>query len=311
MNHYRLRAYLLLILVFIIWGIAGPVIKLTLGQLTPIAFLTYRFFLSSLVLVPVTLGLGYKYPTDKKSLLSLFWLSLLSSSINLGFLFWGLQKTSVIDQTVISAVAPLLSVFAGAIFLKEHITKKEKIGTFITLIGVVFVVLEPFLLKKAVAVNGNLFGNLLIVASNLSWVAYVVLLKKALRREVKPLILTTASFLVGFVTLLPFAVLETHGFANLVYQIKDVGLNAHLGVIYMALISGALAYFLHSFAQKSIETSEVSVLSYLQYVIAIPLAVFWLGEKLTGPLIIGGLIITLGIAVSSLKKRALPKKGKN
>jgi|WetSurSiteA1Bulk_404760.scaffolds.fasta_scaffold00907_6 O-acetylserine/cysteine efflux transporter len=311
MNRYRLRSYLLLILVFVIWGIAGPVIKFTLGELSPIAFLTYRFFLSSLFLVPITFGLGYKFPTDTKSLLNLFWLSLLSSTVNLGLLFWGLNKTLVIDQTVISAVAPLLSVFAGAIFLNEHITKKEKTGTFITLIGVTFVILEPFLLKKVIAADGNLFGNLLIVASNLSWVAYVVLLKKALRKDVKPLVLTTAAFLVGFITLLPFAILETHGFANLVFQIKEVSLGTHLGVIYMALVSGALAYFLHSFAQKSIETSEMSVLSYLQYVISIPLAVFWLGEKLTTPLIIGSLIITLGIVISSLKKHALPKKGES
>ena len=46
MNH-RYTAYFLLLVVSIIWGVAGPVIKFTLGYFPPIIFLTYRFALAS------------------------------------------------------------------------------------------------------------------------------------------------------------------------------------------------------------------------------------------------------------------------
>ncbi|PJA42810.1 EamA family transporter, partial [Candidatus Woesebacteria bacterium CG_4_9_14_3_um_filter_39_10] len=43
MNPHRLKAYILLLIVAVIWGIAGPVIKFTLGGFPPLLFLTYRF----------------------------------------------------------------------------------------------------------------------------------------------------------------------------------------------------------------------------------------------------------------------------
>ena len=49
MNPYRLRAYILLIAVSVIWGVAAPVIKFTLRGIDPISFLTYRFFLAAVL----------------------------------------------------------------------------------------------------------------------------------------------------------------------------------------------------------------------------------------------------------------------
>jgi DME family drug/metabolite transporter len=73
----------------------------------------------------------------------------------------------------------------------------------------------------------------------------------------------------------------------------------------MALISGALGYFLFSLGQKSIEASEATVFSYIKPIFAVPLAVIWLGEKITVPFIIGSIIITLGVAVAEIKKSHL------
>ena len=47
----RVRAYILLLIAVAIWGFAGPVIKFTLGYFDPVVFLTYRFFLTSLVII--------------------------------------------------------------------------------------------------------------------------------------------------------------------------------------------------------------------------------------------------------------------
>ena len=48
----RYRAYIYILIAIILWGIAGPVIKYTLGYFDTITFLTIRFGLTSLILVP-------------------------------------------------------------------------------------------------------------------------------------------------------------------------------------------------------------------------------------------------------------------
>ncbi|PIP57395.1 hypothetical protein COX03_03365, partial [Candidatus Woesebacteria bacterium CG22_combo_CG10-13_8_21_14_all_39_10] len=64
MNPHRLKAYILLLIVAVIWGIAGPVIKFTLGGFPPLLFLTYRFGLSTLVAVILFAFLGFHFPKD-------------------------------------------------------------------------------------------------------------------------------------------------------------------------------------------------------------------------------------------------------
>ena len=44
----RTKAYLCILIAIVLWGIAGPVIKYTLGYFDTVTFLTIRFGLTSL-----------------------------------------------------------------------------------------------------------------------------------------------------------------------------------------------------------------------------------------------------------------------
>ena len=71
----------------------------------------------------------------------------------------------------------------------------------------------------------------------------------------------------------------------------------------MAIISGTFAFWLSNKAQKSIEIGEQSLFSYLYPLFSLPLAVIWLGEKVTSMHIIGGVIIVIGVAIAEVKKK--------
>ena len=71
----------------------------------------------------------------------------------------------------------------------------------------------------------------------------------------------------------------------------------------MAIISGNLAFYLSNKAQKSIEIGEQSLFSYLYPLFSLPLAVLWLGEKVTPIYIFGGIIIIIGVAIAEVKKK--------
>ena len=300
MNRYRLKAYFYLIIVTIIWGLAEPVIKYTLGGVPPLLFLTYRFGLSAFLAVVIFAITGVKFPKDKKVIFELVLYGFIST-LSLVLLFFGLDKTTVLDAVLINLVNPLIISVGGVYFLKEHITKKEKFGMAIALAGTIVTVAEP-LIQNGYGFVG-LSGNILIFFYLLATAASAVLAKKLLRAEVNPLFLTNFFFILGFAVLLPFT-LPRYNLSDLVV----IPFSYHLGVAFMAILSGSLAYYLSNKAQKTIEVSEAALFSYLYPIISIPLAVLWLKESISLTFVLGAIIVTVGIFLAEYKT-PLPKKG--
>lgn len=276
---------------------ASPVIKFTLQELDPYTFLAYRFGISSVASL-IVIGLTrHRLPKDKKVLVELFVWGFINSTVGLGLLFLGLEKTTVIDMTIITMANPLIVAFAGAYFLREHITRREKIGTLIALTGITITTIEPILQNHA---NGSLTGNLLVTASLIAGTTSSVLVKRLTRKGVSPVFMVNLSFIIGFITFLPLALLEKG--LRILTPILEAPLPYHIGVIYMALISGNLAYILWVRGQKTIEISEASLFSYLNPIFAIPLAILWLGEKVYSSLFIGAIFVVVGVSLAELKR---------
>ncbi|OGC59793.1 hypothetical protein A2890_02665 [candidate division WWE3 bacterium RIFCSPLOWO2_01_FULL_53_14] len=308
MSKSRTAAYLALLATALIWGAAGPVIKFTLGGIPALPFLTYRFALSSLfALAMIPLG-GLQLPKDKKIIALAILYGFLTSTVGLGLLFLGLEKTTVLDMTLLAVIGPLLIVAAGAIFFHEHVPPRERIGIAIALAGMVLTVIEP-ILKNGAAV-GQIQGNALILLSLLAGTASAVLVKDLAKAGVPAVTLANLAFIVGFLTILPLTIFDGD-LPYLVSTVKNLTLPYHLGVIFMALFSGNLAYTLWARAHRSIEVGEAALFAYLYPIFAAPLAVFWLGETITGPFIAGAAIIAIGVFVaeyrSSRRKKAVPR----
>lgn len=298
MNPARLKAYILFFIGALIWGVAGPVIKFTLSGFSPLIFLTYRFAISSVAALIIFVITGIHFPRSPKLILTILLYAFLSSTVALAILFYGYENTSVLYASLISAVAPVLIAVGGVIFLKEHLTLKEKIGISIAFAGTVVSIFGPSLKGDG---GASTVGNLLIFLSLFVGVATAVIGKNLLRQEVSPIFLTNISFLVGLATIAPVVLLTTSP-TQLFSQVLSVPLPFHIGVFYMALLSGTLAYWLWHRAQKTIEIGEGGLFAYLYPLFAAPLAVFWLGEKITTPFIIGAVIITIGVIIAEYKK---------
>ena len=301
MSKERVKSYILLLIVTAIWGIAGPIIKYTLPDFPPMIFLTYRFFISSILMLPIAIVLKPKFPKSKREIIMLTLAGLFGSSINMALLFYGYDKSNVLDASIIGNTAPIFVVLGGAILLRENVTKKEIVGIITTLLGTLIVVAEPLFNDIQIGERSTM-GNLLIILANIAWVIYVIITKKELHHKIDVLLMTTYMFVLGFLSCLPFALYQSGGATNLLYTVSLAPFKAHLGVWYMAVLSGSLAYFLFQKGQKNIEASEATLFSYLSPIFAAPLAVFWLKEEVTLPFIIGTTIIILGVFVAEYRK---------
>lgn len=304
MNKKRLHAYFYLLITVFIWGAAASVIKFTLEGIDPFPFLAYRFLISGGIAALIILftqgsNLGLRHKAVKQNLHWIILYGLFATTFALTAVFMGLDHSTVLDLTLIAIAGPLLVQIGGAKIFGDHITHREKIGTLIVLAGVIVAQLLPIL-----GLNGgetSISGNLYLIAFLIFDSAAVLIGKHLSRKKVPEQITTNYAFILAALTLIPIAFFLSGG--NLISQMINISLPYHAGVWYMAIASGLVAYFFWLKGQKTIEISEASLFYYLQPVIGVPLAVLWLGEKITPHFVVGAVIIVVGLMIAESKKR--------
>lgn len=294
----RVKAYLALIAVSAIWGVAGVVIKATLVYIPPFTFLFWRFFMICLVTIPWYIWYIKKHHVKVKDLIPLTFLSYLGVTVYLSFVFEGFERTTALDGTLLGAITPIFIIILGVVLLKEKITKKEKTGLVFVLTGSLITIIQPLLDNHAFPLQ-NLLGNILILIGGIIWAFFVFFSKKNFK-HFSPLLITLHGSIVGLVTYFPLAIIENnYAFPN--FQLLITNYASFFGVFYMAFISYVLAYILYEYALSKIEISESSIFTYLHPLFAAPFAIIWLGEPLTIPFLIGAAIIAFGVVLSEWK----------
>jgi drug/metabolite transporter (DMT)-like permease len=297
-NPIRLRAYFYLTVVVLIWGIAGPVIKITLNAgLPPDLFLLYRFMFSAIAATVMFALSGFKFIKDPKDWVLVITYSILNSTTALGLLFWGTAKTTLLDMSLISILGPLVTIALAYYFLKDHITGREKFGTLVALVGSLVILIEPIETQQK---DGRLFGNILILASVIAGSIAGLLAKELLRKGYDAVRLANISFLIGFLTMIPIS-LTLHPLPQMINTFLTGSPLFFFGILYMALLSGTLAYILNNLGLRSIELSEAALFSYLYPIISAVLAIILLGDKITIPIVIGSLFTLAGVFLAEYK----------
>ncbi len=291
----RFKAFTYLFLAALIWGFAAIVIKHTLLGVPPFLFLLYRFGIASGVSIPMLSHSRKTLNIKASNAILIILYALFSTTISLSLLFIGLTKTSVLVLSLVSLASPLLLIAASVIFLKERVTKHEKIGITLAFFGTLLTIIEPLLLSNGHA--GELTGNIFILLSVTTDAISILILKKLMHRNVSPKDLTNISFLVGFITLLPIILLMYDAKA-LVTTFVSIKPEYMAGIIYMALFSGTLAYFFRAKGQKTVKVSEASLFGYLQSVFTVIFAIAFLHESFTLAFAVGASIIATGIFIA-------------
>lgn len=280
----------------VIWGVAGPVIKYTESYLPALIFLLYRLAIAAAVgLVALVVTKHHNWPKSGSQQLAIVVYGFLTTTVSLGLLFVGYETTSTLTASILSALYPIMVAIVGMLFLHERVTRRENVGMGIALLGTILV-------TGISSSSTTLLGNLLIVAALLVGVIGAVMIKLLLRHPTNPSSLVHLSFIIGFITLLPI-VLSQHSLPSILSSLLSAPWPAHIGVLYMALLSGTVAYTLWNIGQKTIEIGESALFSYLYPIITLPLSIFWLHESIGLSLILGSLVVALGVIIAETKNK--------
>lgn len=279
-------AILALIAANVIWGAAFPIYKWTIEVVPLFIFIFLRFFLGALILLPFVIK---DHKIRSEDMIKVGILGLLGISIQIPLLFMGLQLSPSINAPIIISSGPIILIIASFLFLHERIKRKVVIGTAISLLGVLLIILGPVLEH---GFTGSILGNLFFFLATICGVGQALVMRQVSQQN-SPLAITFWSFLLGSISLGILAFSELPGF-----DIGSIGIQGILGIIYGVVFAGVLAHVFLTYAIKYIKASEAGIFAYVDPLATILVAVPLLGEKITLTYIIASIFIFAGIFIA-------------
>ena len=311
----RVKAYLYLTTTTVIWGVAAIVIKSTLNYLPPFSFLFYRYLINALIFTPIFLVWKQKNNiilSDIKDLV--IWGTLQSASLIL--IFVGFNLTTAAEGAFLSSLSPIFIVFGSGLILKEIITKREKLGFFITVTGAMIIMIEPLLAINYNQLSQHLLGNGLTFLFSIVYAGLFIFGKRILNHKHQPTEMVFFMIITGVILFWPLAAWEQFrlqggllpsvnllesaiiGFSFLGKLITNLPSPAWLGLIYMSIFSTLIANWTNNHGLKIIEASEAAPFTYLQPIVAVTLAYLVLSENISSYFIIGAVVTLIGLYIT-------------
>ena len=201
-----------------------------------------------------------------------------------------LQLTTASQAGMITSMMPLMTAIGAGIALKEVITKKVIIGSFIAVIGAVWLSLSAQSSENA---SNPLLGNFLEFCAMICGAWYAIAIRY-LTQRFSALFLTAAQGFVGAIFFFPLALWEYNTMS------MNFTTEALLWVLYLGVVVTIGGYGMCNLALSRIEASRASVFVNLIPVFTVLLAYLFLGEVLKPTEIIASIVILCGVAISQM-----------
>jgi len=282
-----------LVLVMIIWGSLGVFTKSI-----PLSALSLAF-LRALIALPV-LFVVMKMKKAEKVNISLL-KPYIISGILLGFgwltLFYGFKHTSISSAVMIYNMCPVYVMIAAPLILKEIISKVQIAVIFISVLGLFLIVGHNIL-------EG--YGYMGMVLSAISGMLYaaIVLINRSIRVRVDNQTATFVQIFTAMIILLPFVLID-----GSILTVVGLDFTAVIYTILLGVLHTGVAYTLFFSLYTHMKSVEIVAYSYLEPLFSILFSVIFVGELLTLPQIIGGMLILGSTYVGEiLKDRELSKE---
>ena len=281
-----------LVLIMIIWGSLG-----VFTRSIPLSALSLAF-LRALIALPVLFAVMKMTKTEKVEwpLLKPY----LISGVLLGFgwltLFYGFKHTSISSAVILYNMCPIYVMIAAPLVLKESTSKIQIAVIVVSFLGL-------FLIVGQNLIEG--YGSIGLALSAISGVLYaiIVLINRSIEVRVDNQTATFVQILAAMLVLLPFVLMEGD-----ILKVVSLDVMAGAYTILLGILHTGVAYTLFFSLYTHMKSVEIVSYSYLEPLFGILFSVIFIGESLTLPQIMGGILI-LGSAYSGemLKDRKLSK----
>jgi drug/metabolite transporter (DMT)-like permease len=274
-----------------IWGGMYVVSKVVLDIIPPFSLVSLRLLLGALTLGIVLALRGFP-GIPRRQFWQVIAVGFVGYGISLNLQFLGTKLSTAANGSLVTSATPAFVLIFAWILLKEKITFLRLIALCLATLGVVAVI-DP----RSAQLNPDLFmGNILLLGAALTWALYSVLVRKA-TQDLEVLPFSLIAFLGGLPVSIPAGA----------WELKTIGVGQISpgvvgGVLFLGIISTALAMVLWNNAFTLIDANLASLTFFAQPIVGTLLGWLFLGEKITPLFLLGGLLIGAGLVISSRER---------
>jgi drug/metabolite transporter (DMT)-like permease len=291
---HNIAPHVALVMVQIMFGTWPIFGKLVLRSMSSTSLVSLRILGAAIIFSLLQRRLGELRQLPRKVIAWLALSSLLGVALNQFVFVKGLSLTTAINATLLITTIPVFTLVVSIGLGYDEASLRNVLGIALAAAGVVYLV-DPW---RATITAETTRGNLLLIASSLSYGAYIAVSRDLFRRY-GALTVITWIFQVAALIALPIAAYNcsTEG-------LKAVSIGLFLSVAYIILVPTIGAYYLNSWAITRVPPSVVAVYIYLQPLLAFGLAPLVLGESWNSRTILACALIFSGVAVVTIRSRS-------
>lgn len=280
-----------------IWGGMYVVSDVVLEVIPPFTLLLLRLIFGALSLGVFVIGKPFPKLSSKQWLI-LIGIGVVGYGISLGAQFVGTDLSTAINGAIVTSASPAFVILFAFIILREQLTIQRLLAVILATIGVMVII--DF--SQADFSSETFVGNLFLGMAAISWGLYSILMRWADDKipTLDTLYITLISFIGGFALIVPASLLElTQKTVNL----NDITIGVVAGILFLGVVSTAVAFWLWNRAFILLEASTVSLLFFVQPISGALLGWLFLGQAMTPQIWMGATLIATGLLLSiPLKK---------
>jgi drug/metabolite transporter (DMT)-like permease len=286
----RTTARVAVLAAVVLWGLSFVATKIVLREISPIALITIRFFMGTLLLWAILFLRGGTQRIPWTEWRWLILMGFIGIFVHQMLQAHGLKLTSAVNTGWLIGLTPIWSAILAAIMLKERFGTQKILGLLLGFVGALLVISKGQISASTLALPSTK-GDLLILLSTFNWSLYSVLGHPTLKR-LGPLRATAGAMLAGWLMLLPFFV-AGKAWRELA-QLTSAG---WLAIAFLGIGCSGLGYLFWYGGLERIDASAVASFLYVEPLVTFAAAVALLGEQF-GPLtVIGGVILLTGVVL--------------
>ena len=259
------KGHFSLFIAYVIFGLSAPIGKSAMadGIIDPLSLTYFRMTGAAVLFWGASLFVP-RDPVTRKDLFLFLGASLFGVVFNQMTFICGLSKSSPVDVSLIATLGPIITMLVAAAYLKEPITFKKVLGVLVGASGVLIIIFTGVQIQNG---ESHTIGNLLCIASSLSFAIYLAVFRDLVRRY-KSITIMKWMFLYAAIICTPVCYRSVS-----IIPYHTLSAATCWNVAFVVCCATFIAYMLLPVGQKTLRPTIVSMYNYLQPIVSSILAV--------------------------------------
>jgi len=250
-NATNIKAHICMTVAIFFFAIISPIGKIVLDHIHPLTLNTLRLSGAAICFWITSIFVREKVP--KKDLFLLFLAAVFGTMLNQGLFIIGLSKTNPVHSSLMTSMAPLLTLTISAIYLKDKITFSRIAGVIIGAMGASILI---FMNKQTGDHPSSIGGDILCLCAQISYAIYLTFFLKLIKKY-NPV--TISKWMLTFSFICFFIISFKHIEADHIFSLP---LDIWMKIFVIAILCTYVTFTLLMTAQKTLKPTIISAYNY-------------------------------------------------